>query len=78
MNNFQQLQEQEENRFLTQDKNQIRENLSATFSSFRFVGDVVDVYLPKVLEMFVVILGGDEDVVKQARGPESGGEHGRG
>lgn len=58
MNNFQKLQQIQEEQFGEKQEQKIRRNLNATFSSFRFVGDIVDVFIPKFVDMLLVFTGG--------------------
>lgn len=69
MNNFQKLQEeQEEHYYSSGGGNNLKKELMGTLSTFRFIGDVIDVYLPRVVDMFIAISGGNS--------PESGNKSG--
>ena len=59
MNNFKKLQEQELNNveFRT---NSIKSGISSSMNAFRFVGDMLDLFIPKVLGIFVNMTGGDD------------------
>lgn len=58
MNNFQRLMEQEEER--SPQPPNIQHNVENTLGIFRFIGQIVEVYLPKVADMFVTMAGGNE------------------
>lgn len=59
MNNFQRLQQETEEDFYSQNKNGLEENLLGTFSTYRFIGNVIDVYVPRVVDLFIAIAGGE-------------------
>lgn len=59
MNNFQKLQEQQEEHYYTSEgANNLKKDVMGTLTTFRFIGDVIDVYLPRVVDMFIAISGG--------------------
>lgn len=58
MNNFQKLMEEEEQNLGIQGQNNIHSNVWGTLGIFRFIGEIVDVYLPKVFDLLVVAAGG--------------------
>ena len=60
MNNFQELFEEEERN--AQDSNKLRgiqSDVWQTLGVFKFVGQIVEVYVPKVISMFIIASGGD-------------------
>ena len=62
MNNFQEIFDEEDG----DDRNnqalrQIQTNVFKTLNVYRFVGQIVEVYLPKVISMFVIASGGTDD-----------------
>jgi hypothetical protein len=62
MNNFQKLQEQQEEVYYSSEGgNKLKNEVKGTLTTFRFIGDVVDVYLPRVIDMFIAISGGNVD-----------------
>ncbi|MCB0652240.1 MAG: hypothetical protein KDC85_13270 [Saprospiraceae bacterium] len=65
MNNFQKLQEQQEEKYYSSKEGEdLKKDLMGTLSTFRFIGSVIDVYLPRVVDMFIAIAGGgDEDKI---------------
>jgi len=59
MNNFKELQKQE----LTEvnfRSSRIKSGISSSMGAFRFVGDMLDLFIPKVLGIFVNMTGGDD------------------
>lgn len=62
MNNFQKLQKQQEEVYYSSEGgNKLKNEVKGTLTTFRFIGDVVDVYLPRVIDMFIAISGGSID-----------------
>lgn len=60
MNNFQQLQAEEELLFKQGSKDQeVRNRLQGTMGFFQFIGNIVDVYVPKVMDCLIVTIGGN-------------------
>ena len=73
VNNFQELFEEEERS--AQEANAlrgIRSNVWQTLGVFKFVGQIVEVYLPKVISMFIIASGGDTRSVDGNQPPSSG------
>ncbi len=67
MNNFQRLQEQQEEEFYTEARHdQLRNGLHHTLGTFRFIGQVIDIYLPRVVDMLIVATGGTSTPDKEA------------
>ena len=60
MNNFQKIQKETEEAFYANNGNGLKENLLGTFSTYRFIGSVIDVYVPRVVDLFIAIAGGEE------------------
>lgn len=71
MNNFQKLQEQQEEKYYSSKEGEdLKKDLMGTLSTFRFIGSVIDVYLPRVVDMFIAIAGGgDEDKMNTKNSP---------
>jgi len=66
--------EQEESR-IGEAPNKISDNLQSTTNFFAFAGNLIEVFLPKVLEVFVVMTGGtprEADNHKKRRTPDNG------
>jgi hypothetical protein len=62
INNFQRLMEEEyEPRFTLPQMMKIEDTLKRRQNSMRTAGDVIDLYLPKVLKAFVHLLGGSDN-----------------
>ena len=57
-NNFKRLMEMEEERTPAPPP-QIKESVSGTMGVFKFVGQIVEMYLPKVVDMLVSMMGGN-------------------
>ncbi len=58
MNNFQRLFEEDEELYKNHHET-IRQNLMGTLGVFRFVGQIVEVYLPRVADMIISFSGGN-------------------
>lgn len=52
-NNFKKLQEEDERTFGAQHDEHIRSSLWGSLSFFRFIGHLVDMFIPKVFEYFI-------------------------
>ena len=57
-NNFKQLYEEEERLYEANHDHKIRSNLWGTLGLFRLMGDLIDVFLPRVFDIFVMASGG--------------------
>ncbi len=57
-NNFKKLLEEDEQRYNERYDARIRSNLTGSLGLFRFVGHMLDTFLPKIFDLFVVSLGG--------------------
>lgn len=74
-NNFQQLQDEDEQDFKDKNLNQvIRSKTWGNLSAFRFIGDIVEVYLARVVDLFILIAGGHDDGNKRSSTPPSLGK----
>jgi hypothetical protein len=83
MNNFQKLQEEQEDVYYSTQKGEdLKKDLLGTLTTFRFIGSVIDVYLPRVVDMFIAIAGGGapdksntegDSLSKRPNDPASGG-----
>ena len=71
MNNFQKLQQENEEQYYTEHGSDLRDNLLGTFSTYRFIGDIIDVYVPRVVDLFIAIAGGGESSSSKST-PKSG------
>ncbi|MBX2873085.1 MAG: hypothetical protein KTR30_13320 [Saprospiraceae bacterium] len=77
MNNFQQLLNEEEENYQNQDyHDEIRNNLEGTFGFFRFFGQIVEVYLPQMVDVLVMASGAEEPppLPPHFEPPSSGGK----
>lgn len=59
MNSFRDLEQENEDKFNKDDKESIRKGIWSTLSSFKLLGQLVDVYVPKFVEFFIVLSGGE-------------------
>ena len=66
-NNFKRLLATEEERITPLPLQEIKQNLSGSMSVFKFFGQIVELYLPKVFELFVAAVGGSD--TESAHGP---------
>ena len=58
MNNFQQIQQEQEKKY-EQSGAPHKKNIEGTLSSFKFIASIIEVYLPKVGELLVAFAGGN-------------------
>ena len=61
-NSFQQLMEEEEKRFSRKYERSIQSKLSGTLGLFRFAGDLMNIFVPRVADVLVLGLGGRPSV----------------
>ena len=59
MNGFLQIQEEEINAFVEVRQNGVRHTVETRLSAYHFIGDVVELFFPKVADTFTVLAGGD-------------------
>lgn len=74
INNFKRLMEEEETR-IGDAPNGIGANVQSTTNFFAFAGNMIEVFLPKVLEVFVAMTGGnteENNKPKIRRTPDNG------
>lgn len=57
-NSFKQLQEETEEKYQSPPES-IKENLDGSFNLIKMVGQMVELYLPRVFEIFVHLTGGE-------------------
>lgn len=58
INNFKKLQEEEEQLYREQHEQRVKSGLVGSLSAFRLVGQMIDMYLPKIFSLFVIAAGG--------------------
>ncbi|MDX1940484.1 MAG: hypothetical protein SFU99_08025 [Saprospiraceae bacterium] len=68
INNFKRLQEEEEIVYREQHDEKVRAGLLSSLGMFRFVGQVVDMYLPKLFDLLIMAAGGKTDSSATTRG----------
>ena len=61
LNSFEKLQRESEERFNEERKDNIKSGIWSVLGTFRFVGQIVDVYIPKFVKFLIAISGGEED-----------------
>ncbi len=71
MNNFQRLMNEEERR-TPPPPPEIKSNLGGTIKIYRFIGQIVELYLPRVVDLFVLLGSGDKSPSKRRKDPGSG------
>jgi len=57
MNNFQRLQQEDEERYKP-NTDQIKSDLNGSMDLYRFIGNIVEMYVPRFFDMMVVTSGG--------------------
>ncbi len=60
-NNFQKLMNEEEERYLQQENEPVRAKVWGTLDLFRLVGDMTDLFLPRAMDVFIMVAGGRGD-----------------
>lgn len=68
MNNFQRLANEEERR-TPPPPPEIKSNLGGTIKIYRFIGQIVELYLPRVVDLFVLLGSGDNKPSKTRNDP---------
>lgn len=58
INNFKKLQEEEEEIYAERHEQRVKSGLVGSLSAFRLVGQMIDMYLPKIFSLFVIAAGG--------------------
>ncbi|MCB0703937.1 MAG: hypothetical protein KDC34_01450 [Saprospiraceae bacterium] len=71
MNNFQRLMEEEERR-TPPPPPEIKSNLGGTLKIYQFIGQIVELYLPRVMDLFVLLGGGENDPSVKRNDPGAG------
>lgn len=61
MNNFQKLLEEQSSQYEGVKRQKVQNNLLQTFGIFKFVGQLIDVYLPAMVNVIVSAMGGRLD-----------------
>lgn len=71
MNNFERLQEEHARQFEGLKKRKVQQSLLQTFGIFKFVGQLIDVYLPAMVDVLVSSMGGKMDGADNDKKPVS-------
>ncbi len=66
VNNFKELEKEQVEKFNQTQKENVKNSIDSSIGVFRFIGDIFELYLPKVIDMFVRMSGG---------GPNENGAH---
>ena len=61
VNNFKKLMEEDEERYLQAHNNQVGTRVWGTLGFFRLIGDLVTMFIPRVIDVFVMAAGGREE-----------------
>lgn len=74
LNNFQLLQQEDEERYKPE-IDRIKADLNRSMDLFRFIGNIVEIYVPRFFDMMVVTSGGGplQTNNPHEQGPPSGG-----
>ena len=78
MNNFQRLEEEQARQYDAVKLQQVQNNLEHTFGLFKFIGQIVDVYLPAMIGVLISAAGGNSPDSRKTginRPPSEGGDH---
>lgn len=57
VNNFKELEKEQERSFSDSDQ-RIKKNVNYSIGFFQFIGDIIDLFMPKVVNMFLNLSGG--------------------
>lgn len=63
-NSFKELAKEDQKRFDEKDK-QIKENINHTIGFFHFIGDMIELFVPKVMQIFLGISGAKGPSIKE-------------
>lgn len=58
INNFKRLEEEGEQVYKEQHEKRVKAGILNSLNAFRLVGHVIDMYLPKIFNLFIVAAGG--------------------
>ena len=78
MNNFQRLEEEQARQYDASKRQSVQNNLTHTFGVFKFIGQIIDVYLPAMIGVLISAVGGDGSETgnpESNRTPSEGGVH---
>lgn len=59
MNNFLQLRDEEENRFVVNHQDRVRAKVESRLRTYELLGDVAELFFPKLADTMTVLLGGE-------------------
>jgi hypothetical protein len=61
VNNFKRLQEEDERIYREKHEDKVLTSLLTSLNAFRLVGQMMEMYLPKIFDIFVIAVGGKVD-----------------
>jgi hypothetical protein len=59
MNNFLQLRDEEISLFVAERQDAVREQVASRLATYQFMGDVAELFFPKLADAVTVLLGGE-------------------
>lgn len=68
MNNFQKLESQNLHKFEESTK-KVKKKVDKSMDLYRFVGNIFDLYFPKIVGFMNAVLGGDTDAQSKSKYP---------
>lgn len=74
MNSFKLLEEENELHYSEQRRLRVESKVNSTLGAFRFIGEVVDVYLPRLVDTIVEVAGGSGPATTSRRPPSGPAE----
>lgn len=76
-NSFKDLQDEESAKFSEQSEQKIRHSLESNVGLFHFIGEIVELYLPKIFGMFVKMSGGAPSPTEDFNNPNRASDNDR-
>jgi len=70
-NSFKELEKESSKQFDEREK-RVRENVNHSVGFFHFIGDILELFLPKLVSIFVNVTGGKGPVQEREHDPEGG------
>lgn len=76
-NSFKELEDQESSKFSEQSELKIKHSLDSNVGLFHFIGEIVELYLPKIFGMFVKMSGGGPSPSDEINNPNRSSDNDR-
>lgn len=76
-NSFKELENEEQAKFSEQSEQKIRHSLESNVGLFHFIGEIVDLYLPKIFGMFIKMSGGGPSPTDEKNNPNRSSDNER-